>query len=511
MDALQPVRLADLLSSLSLAIDLGLGLPMEWMQRSAVVAARLAAAAGLSLEDRRAAYYIAMLRMVGCTTTATADAHVLGDELAASDMIVMDHADGRAMMAATGKLLATQGPVQRAVTMGRMIAFSASGQMARNHRMHCEAAAIIAGRVGLDARVSDGLRFVYERWDGKGTPDGVSGDAISLPTRVVAVASIGAHYGRGGMEAARAEVRKRAGSELDPRLASIFAETAGELLAGAEEGTAGVLAAEPGEAVLLADDAMDRALGAAADFGDFKTPHMVGHSRRVAALAEAAGRAASMPATDVALVRRAALVHDVGRVGVQAAIWIKRGPLTESERERVRMHTYLTERVFSNSAALRPLGLLGALHHERLDASGYHRGLGAPMIPAAARLLAAANAWCALTEPRPHRPTMTETEAASALNAQAKAGALDARAVDAVLTAAGQKPLQSRRAAAIALSEREIEVLRLVAGQQSNKGIARKLGISPKTVERHVTHIYDKLGVTTRAGIALYATENGLI
>ena len=126
------------------------------------------------------------------------------------------------------------------------------------------------------------------------------------------------------------------------------------------------------------------------------------------------------------------------------------------------------------------------------------------------RLLAAANAFCALTEPRPHRPTHTAGEASLILDREAKAGRLDQRAVDAVLSAAGTTPLR-RRAANIGLSEREIEVLRLVAAQLSSKEIARRLDISPKTVERHITHIYDKIGVTTRAGAALYATDTGLI
>ena len=271
------------------------------------------------------------------------------------------------------------------------------------------------------------------------------------------------------------------------------------------------VAAEPGMAAALAGDALERALEAVADFADFKTPHMLGHSRRVAALAEAAGRSASLPATDIVSVRRAGLVHDLGRVGVQEELWTKAGTLTAAERERVRLHTYFTERVFANLPALAPIGRLGATHHERLDGSGYHRGLMAPALPATARLLAAANAYCALTEPRPHRPTLTPSEAAIRLAADARTGLFDRKAVDAVLTAAGQKSPAARRAASVGLSEREIEVLRLVARQQTNKEIAGVLGIAPKTVERHVTHIYDKIGVTTRAGAALFATDQGLL
>ena len=222
-------------------------------------------------------------------------------------------------------------------------------------------------------------------------------------------------------------------------------------------------------------------------------------------------RATSMPATDIAQIRHAALVHDVGRVGVQSSLPSKSGTLSRVEHERIRLHSYLTERIFADSPVLGPSGTLGCAHHERLDGSGYHRGLKAPGLSASARLLAAANAWCALTETRPHRQQMTEAEAASELSTGVKDGLFDRNAVDAVLTAAGQKGTHTRRTAGIALSEREIEVLQHVAREETNASIATTLGISPKTVERHVTHIYNKLGISTRAGAAIYALENGLL
>jgi DNA-binding CsgD family transcriptional regulator len=310
-----------------------------------------------------------------------------------------------------------------------------------------------------------------------------------------------------------ARVRIMAGNQLDPTLAALLAEDPAPFVAGldAADLSRAVLDAEPGSPVWLSGAGIETALSAIADFGDFKSPHMLGHSRRVASLASAAARAASLPEKDAADIGRAGLIHDIGRVGVQAHLLSKTGQLSLAEHERIRLHSYLTGRVFAGSPELAPLGLLGSSHHERMDGSGYHRGLSAPALSAPARLLAAANAWCALTEPRPHRPQMTANEAAAALSAQARAGLYDRRAVDAVLTAAGQKGARSRRAASSALSEREIEVLRLLSRERTNAAIADQLGLSPKTVERHVTHIYDKLGVATRAGAAVWALENGLL
>lgn len=507
------VRLADLLSSLSLAIDLGLGLPMETMLRAALIAARLADAAGCSVEDAQAAYYLALLRFVGCTTTSQEDSVTFGgDELAVGELVAVD--DDEFMPVVQRTIGANKPPAEAAEAIGRFFEAFASGGIAAHHRMHCEAAVFMARRFGLGDAVVNGLADIYERWDGRGTVRQAAGETLSLPLRIAQVGMLASF--KAATEdtvAIAATVAARGGRQLDPRLTAIFAESAGEIMAGIGDRplAEAVRDAEPGDKRVLRGDGIDRGLSVVADFGDLKSPHMLGHSRRVADIAERAATASGMRGSDVALVRRAALVHDVGRVGLQAQLLSKGGALSPAEHERIRLHTYLTERVFAASDVLRPVGAIGAMHHERLDASGYHRGLAGPTIPPAARLLAAANAWCALTEARPHRQTMTEAEASRALMGLGKSGQLDARAVDAVLTAAGQKPAQSRRSSGIGLSEREIEVLRLVAGQQSNKAIALTLGISPKTVERHVTHIYDKLGVTTRAGVALYATENGLI
>jgi HD-GYP domain-containing protein (c-di-GMP phosphodiesterase class II) len=256
---------------------------------------------------------------------------------------------------------------------------------------------------------------------------------------------------------------------------------------------------------------VDRALTCIADFGDLKSPHMVGHSRRVADVAQRAARAASMTPDDVDLVTRAGLVHDVGRVGLQSSLLAKAGPLSRAEHERIRLHSYFTERIFADNPVLARVGALGAAHHEHLDGSGYHRGLRSSGLAAPARLLAAANSWCSLTETRPHRKALTEPEASNALRTQADQGLLDRNAVEAVTTSVGQRGSWTRRAPSIALTEREAEVLRLVAREQTNPVIAQTLGISGKTVERHVTHIYQKIGVSSRAGAAVYALENGLM
>lgn len=507
------IRLAELLASLSLAIDLGLGMPSEWMMRSALVSARLAKAAGLDTETQAAAYYLALVAFVGCTSTSVADAALFGDELGMGDLMTADMADPSTFMLLAKLVGRGQSPLVKAALMARIVLAMGSGAMLENPLRHCEAGSILAGRMGLGPEVQAALQHVYERWDGKGRPRKVAGDALHPAARVMHVAQVITDYQRvGGLDAAIEVATQRSGTQLEPRLVDVFLGDPETILA-LHEGTIfeAVLAAEPDEPIILRPDNVDTALEAIADFGDQKVPQILGHSRRVAALADAAARLSGLPAADADRVRRAALLHDVGRVGVQAAILNKSGPLTAGEWERVRLHPYMTERVFAQSPTFGPLAALGALHHERLDGSGYHRGVAAPMLDAPARLLAAANTYVALTEDRPHRAALAPAAAAKRLLDEVKAGRLDQRAVEAVITAAGQKPPQVRRAQAVQLSEREIEVLRLVARQLSNKQIARQLGISDKTVEHHVSHIFDKTGVTTRTGAALYATHHGLL
>jgi HD-GYP domain-containing protein (c-di-GMP phosphodiesterase class II) len=229
----------------------------------------------------------------------------------------------------------------------------------------------------------------------------------------------------------------------------------------------------------------------------------------VAALVADAAVTAGLAADDVTRLRRAALLHDIGRVGVPNGVWDRAGPLTTEQRERVRMHPYLTERVLSRCSQLAPLASLAAAHHERVDGSGYHHARRGDELAPAARLLAAADAYHAMGEDRPHRPALTAGEAARELLDEVDAGRLTSVEVDAVLQAAGQRSRPANVSRPAGLTEREVDVLRLIAKGRSNREAASELGISPKTVGNHVEHIYAKAGVRTRAGATLIAIESG--
>jgi HD-GYP domain-containing protein (c-di-GMP phosphodiesterase class II) len=252
------------------------------------------------------------------------------------------------------------------------------------------------------------------------------------------------------------------------------------------------------------------ALEAIGDFTDLRSAPRAGHSRAVAALGAAAASELGLPDADVTAVRRAGFVHDIGMHAIPSTILDKAGALNEREAERMRMHPYYTERMLARPVALARIGAIASATHERCDGSGYHRGLSGAAIPATARVLAAACAYCAMTEPRPHRPAMSAKEAGNELRSGVRSGRFDASAVDAVLNSAGQSR-GKRRAGPAGLTPREIEVLTLIARGASTRQAAQRLSITPKTVETHIERIYTKTGASTRSTATLFAMQHGLL
>jgi HD-GYP domain-containing protein (c-di-GMP phosphodiesterase class II) len=405
----------------------------------------------------------------------------------------------------------TKPPVQRIAAVTSMLAAGPSGAKT-NHHAHCEVAQHLSGRLGFAPEMQEYLWQIYERWDGRGDPKGLKGEQIALAARIIHLAQDAViFHSIGGMEAAVRIVRERTGRFFDPAIADLFCKNADALCATIHIDSIWdtTLAMEPGRPTVLPETQVDDACLVIADFTDMKSPFTLNHSRRVADLAEKAARQMRLPEADAVLLRRAGWIHDIGRVGVSASIWGKEGKLTESEWERVRLHPYYTERVFSRAKDVQSVARIAALHHERLDGSGYHHQFGGTALPLTARILAAADVYCAMTETRPHRKPLQPESAAGELRREVKAGRLDPAAVEAVLAAGGHASSPSR--SSTDLSRREIEVLRLVARGYTNKEMAHQLSIAPKTVGHHVQHIYNKIGVATRAGATLYAIENHLI
>jgi HD domain len=277
-----------------------------------------------------------------------------------------------------------------------------------------------------------------------------------------------------------------------PWLVAAFCEHAEAILDGLDEGETweAVIGAEPALAVRLSEEGFDQALVAVADFVDLKSPYTLGHARGVSELAYAAGMKLCLGATEVAMLRRAALVSGLGRLGVSNATWDKRAPLGAGERERVRMHPYLTDRMLHQSVALAPPGAIAMQLRERIDGSGYPKGLAGAAISLSARILGAADAYQAMCEPRPYRDALAAEQAVRELRAEVKAGQMDGDVVEAVLGAAGHR-VARRRVGPAGLTTREVDVLRLVARGPFQQGGGVPVGDLPEDgPQPHRAHLF---------------------
>jgi HD-GYP domain-containing protein (c-di-GMP phosphodiesterase class II) len=244
---------------------------------------------------------------------------------------------------------------------------------------------------------------------------------------------------------------------------------------------------------------------------DLKSPWTLAHSTGVAALCRAALERAGAGREEADAGYVSGLLHDLGRLSVPNGVWDKKGPLTPVEMSRMRTHVSVSEAVVARSSLLAAHAPAIGAHHERLDGSGYPRQSSGKSSSRVALTLAAADVFHALTEERPHRPLRSLDEAASIVREEVRAGRLDGRAADAVATAAGARPAKLKGELPLGLSEREAEVLALLARGLSNKEIGTVLFISARTAGNHIAHIYDKTGINTRAGAALFAVTRGLV
>jgi HD-GYP domain-containing protein (c-di-GMP phosphodiesterase class II)/DNA-binding CsgD family transcriptional regulator len=496
----------ELLASLSLATDLGTGQPLGHGLSTSLLAVAIARELGREPDQVRHAQQVSLIRFLGCNADAGDTARMAGgDELTLMRAIAPTH-----MGSTTETLRAiarTVGAGQSLPRRARLLAsaFTDTEGEARSLSEHCEVGAMLAQRLGLDEEVVLALHHAYERWDGGGHPAGLKGEAIPLEVRIGIVARDVDLFARDGVDLAQM-LRERRGKAYDPRIVDVVLDLAP---AHREAEWSEVMGAEP-EPVAYVDD-IDRALAAVADYVDLKSTWTRGHSSKVAELAEKAGRLSGMSDQHCSHLRRSALVHDLGRVGVENGIWDKPEQLATGEWEKVRLHPYLTERILSRCAALATLGEVASSHHERLDGSGYHRQTTDEQMTAETRILAAADVMAALTADRPHRPRLDLEEATHVLEAEVVAGRLNREAVTMVIAAAGGMQAVPKAVNPGGLTDREVEVLRLLARGDTNRGIGEELYISPKTVGRHVENIYAKIGVSTRAGAAVYAMEHRLL
>jgi HD-GYP domain-containing protein (c-di-GMP phosphodiesterase class II) len=504
-------RLAEVVAALSLATDVGLGQPMEHGLRSCLIATRLAEALELDPPQLEATYWVSLLAMAGCTGDSSEMAAIFGDDIEFRrgfyDMGPSPAAVPRYLFSRAG----SDGGVVRRVRAGVGLVLTRMDAVMAGFVADCAITARFAERLGLGADVSTPLAQKFARWDGKGVPRTLAGEQIAVAARILGLAwRAEAHHRLGGVPAAASWLERHAGTTLDPHLVTVAIPLLPAIFEGLEEDCWDTVVGNEPPRSPLSGPAYDAALEALGDFADLKSPWFAGHSHAVAELAEAAAWRTGLTEPEVALVRRAALVHALGRAGVPNTIWDKPGSLSVGERERMQLYPYLTDRILRRGS-LAGLADVASQTHERLDGSGYPRGLTATGIGPSARLLAAAHAYQTLREPRPHRAALAEEVVATHLRDEVRDGRLDADAVEAVLASTGHRSRRHERAAPADLTPREVEVLRLIARGRNSAQVAAELGIQLRTVSTHIEHIYAKIGASNRSVATMFAMQHGLV
>jgi HD-GYP domain-containing protein (c-di-GMP phosphodiesterase class II) len=508
-------RLVEVLAALSLACDAADGFPPETTVRSALLATALAADVEPDLVDD--VLVGGLLRHIGCTGFAVEEAHHYG----AGDDVGLRQVLSEVDFGQPERAVATISSKLPGAAGATTILSEGPAAGAAHDAAQCDAAEHLAARLPVSEAARSVASDAFERWDGRGGPAGKTGDEISPVARFVEVGYVAELFrhrqGRGG---AAAELRLRAGGQLDPALVTAFLERSGDLfdlvddprrspweeLLGREQRT---------PPVSLTPSQLDAVASAFGRFADLKSVWFAGHAESVAAavVAAAGPGGLALDAEAVDLVRRAALLHDLGRVAIPSGTWDAPRALAGPEWDRVRFHAWETHRILSAAPLLAPLAAVAGAAHERLDGSGYHRGLASSGLSECGRLLEAADVFVALEEGRAHRPASGAAERARVLGEEVEAGRLDRRVVRALLESSSDAEAGRRVLPAwpVGLSDREVEVLVLVARGATNKDIARSLGITAKTVAHHVAHVYTKTGLRSRAGASLYALERGLL
>jgi HD-GYP domain-containing protein (c-di-GMP phosphodiesterase class II) len=504
--------LADPLIGLSAIGDVGRGREPGQAARTCFISCRLARSLDADEATVQEVFYAALLQHIGCVAHAHDTAPLDGGRNIEVNAVA-DETDFSRPTEVLNRFLVELSPEAGLMTrFGLMLPAQRLGRVL--YRTSCEVAESTARRIGLSEGVQVAVRHLSEWYNGRGGFLGRKGDEIPLAARIVPAGFTAALFDTlAGPDAALAALRARAPRIFDPAVADAFGRTGREILA--ELAAIDLLHCLPGEepqpAVVVPDGSIDEIAVAFGEAVDLKAPFTHGSARRAFELAETAGSALGLEDRLIAQTRRAAALRDIGKAAISNAVIEKAGPLTEIEWEAVRLHAYHTERVLSRSPSLVAEGALAGLHHERPDGHGYHRGLAGSSVPVGARIVAATDALVAMTQPRPYRAAMNLDQACEALERDAQNGGLDPEAARAVVAAAHGASGSIRRAHPAGLTDRQVEVLRLIAEGLSNREIATRLVVSPRTAEHHVQDIYLKIGTSSRAAAALFAVEHQLL
>lgn len=432
------VRVSAIVSALSFALDLTEGQPMGHSVRSCVLGMRIAHRIGLTTTERADLYYALLLKDAGCSSNATRLHQILGtDEIKAKrDVKLTDWARlGRESLEYALDHVRTGRPFLERVQALLNVAIHQKRQSREMVQIRCERGAAIARRMGMPERTASAIHSLDEHWNGRGYPDGLCGDGIPQFSRIMNLAqTLEVFHRERGAEAALEVVRRRSSRWFDPDLvrAALSLAKQNRLWVDLDRANSDVMDLEPLEQTMVANErTLDNICLAFADVIDAKSPFTYRHSTGVAAAAVAIASILGMTGAEITLIRRAALLHDIGKLSVPNSILEKPGKLTAGEWDSVRRHPYYTLEILKRIPGFGNLSEIAASHHEKLDGSGYFRHLGAEQMSLPARILVVADIYDALSAKRPYRDAMP-LESVFGLMQKDAPKALDATCLDAL-------------------------------------------------------------------------------
>jgi HD-GYP domain-containing protein (c-di-GMP phosphodiesterase class II) len=403
------VRLSEVVGALSHALDVTEGQPPGHAQRTCLIGMRIGAAIGLDAESRSSLFYALLLKDAGCSTNSAQVASLYGTDDAdvKRDRKVTDHLKASECLAHLARATAPGRPLAKVRHLRALVAHGSDGSRALT-AMRCERGAEIARGIDLPDDTAQAIRDLDEHWDGKGYPQGLEGDAISLLGRIACLAQTAeVFWAGGGRDAAVAVARERSGRWFDPLLVEALESIpAGDPLWSSLD-FPDVRAVEPGDRVLVADpQRLDSIAEAFARVVDAKSPYTASHSLGVAGIAVGLARLLGIGLDDQRTLHRAGLLHDLGKLAVSNRILDKPGKLTDAEWQAMRGHPLMSLNILRSVPAFGELVFAAGAHHERLDGSGYPYGLAAGALDRDARIIAVADVAEALSAERPYRAAL---------------------------------------------------------------------------------------------------------
>jgi HD-GYP domain-containing protein (c-di-GMP phosphodiesterase class II) len=434
------VNLSEVLSALSCALDLTEGQPLGHTMRSCLIGMRMGQEIGLSSNDRAALYYALLLKDAGCSSNAARLCQLFGsDDLELKPrMKIVDRQNKVSLAVQTARSVALNGGISDKIRHFVDVART-DGMMKEIMGLRCERGADIAMRLGFPTATAEAIRHLDEHWNGRGHPDGLSGPAIPIMARIANLSQVvDVFHQHDGSRAAVKVARARSGTWFDPSLVDRVVawrhETSWWERLDSTDPTEAVIAAEPKSQVRwVSDDDLDVIARAFADIIDAKSPYTYSHSRNVAAYALGIAREMRLDSATQRRVYRAGLLHDIGKLGVSNSILDKSGKLTSAERTAVERHPFNTWEILSRVPAFRDFAWSAALHHERLDGSGYPWHLSGHRLDMTARILCVADVYEALTADRPYRASLPWEESFRILN-EGRGTAFDPAVLDALVS-----------------------------------------------------------------------------